>query len=71
MNSGAILARGTPAIEIEDDEDRLFAKAVELGADLLCRAIRTRERGYCAATASKILKGTGVSVSRSHSCGRT
>lgn len=40
VDSGAILARGKPAIERRDDEDRLFAKAVKLGAELLCRAIR-------------------------------
>jgi len=40
VDSGAILARGRPAIEPGDDEDRLFAKSVQLGADLLCRAIR-------------------------------
>ena len=45
VNSGAILARGRPAIEIEDDEDRLFAKAVRLGADLLCNAIRRESAG--------------------------
>jgi methionyl-tRNA formyltransferase len=45
VDSGAILARGRPAIEADDNEDRLFAKAVRLGADLLCRAIRREVAG--------------------------
>jgi hypothetical protein len=40
VDSGAILARGKPSIEPEDDENRLFAKGVKLGAELLCRAIK-------------------------------
>jgi hypothetical protein len=40
VDSGAILARGRPGIEPGDDEDRLFAKSVKLGAELLCRAVR-------------------------------
>ena len=44
VDSGPILARGKPSIEPGDDEDRLFAKAVMLGAELLCRAVR-REAG--------------------------
>lgn len=45
IDSGAILARGKPKIEPGDNEDRLFAKAVQLGAELLCRAIRREAEG--------------------------
>lgn len=45
VDSGPILARGKPAIEPGDDEDRLFAKAVKLGAELLCRAVRREAEG--------------------------
>lgn len=45
VDSGAILARGKPAIEPGDDENRLFAKAVKLGAELMCRAIRRELQG--------------------------
>ena len=45
VDSGPILARGRPAIELGDDEDRLFAKAVQLGAQLLCKAIRREAAG--------------------------
>ena len=45
VDSGPILARGRPKIEPGDDEDLLFAKAVKLGSDLLCRAIRRELAG--------------------------
>lgn len=45
VDSGEILARGKPAIDLGDDEDRLFAKAVRLGADLLVNAIRREMAG--------------------------
>jgi len=45
VDSGPILARGKPAIDPSDDEDRLFAKAVRLGAELLCKAIRREADG--------------------------
>lgn len=45
VDSGPILARGKPSIEPGDDEDRLFAKAVMLGTELLCRAIRREVQG--------------------------
>lgn len=40
LDSGPILARGKPSIEPGDDENKLFAKAVKLGTELLCRAIK-------------------------------
>lgn len=40
VDSGPILARGRPEIRSTDGENRLFAKAVRLGAELMCRAIR-------------------------------
>jgi methionyl-tRNA formyltransferase len=45
VDSGPILARGRPRIDPGDSEDRLFAKAVQLGAELLCRAIRREFAG--------------------------
>lgn len=40
VDSGPILARGKPTLEPGDDADRLFAKSVAVGAELLCRAVR-------------------------------
>lgn len=45
VDSGPILARGKPSIKPSDDEDTLFAKAVKLGAELLCRAVRREAEG--------------------------
>lgn len=45
VDSGAILARGRPNIAWDDDEHVIYAKAVELGADLLCDAIRREHEG--------------------------
>lgn len=45
VDSGPILARGRPSLELGDDEDRLFAKAVQLGAKLMCQAIRRETVG--------------------------
>lgn len=39
IDSGAILARGRPAILPGDGEDEIFARAVKLGTELLCRAV--------------------------------
>jgi methionyl-tRNA formyltransferase len=39
IDSGAILARGRPAILPGDGEDEIFARAVKLGAELMCRAV--------------------------------
>lgn len=39
IDSGPILARGRPRIEPCDDEPIIFAKAVQVGANLLCRAV--------------------------------
>jgi folate-dependent phosphoribosylglycinamide formyltransferase PurN len=45
IDSGAILARGRPNIARLDDEHVIFARAVQLGADLLCGAIRREHAG--------------------------
>lgn len=45
VDSGPIFARGKPSIEPGDDEHRLFAKAVQVGAELLCSAIRREVAG--------------------------
>lgn len=45
IDSGPILARGKPSIEPGDDEDRLFAKALKLGTELLCRSARREVEG--------------------------
>lgn len=45
VDSGPILARGKPALEPHDDPERLFAKSVQLGAELLCRAVRREAEG--------------------------
>lgn len=45
VDSGPILARGRPTIDAGDDEERLFAKAVKLGSELLCSAIRREADG--------------------------
>lgn len=39
IDSGPILARGRPRILATQGEDEIFAEAVKLGADLLCRAV--------------------------------
>lgn len=39
IDSGPILARGRPKVMPTDGEDEIFARAVKLGADLLCRAV--------------------------------
>jgi folate-dependent phosphoribosylglycinamide formyltransferase PurN len=45
IDSGAILARGRPDISAEDNEHTVFAKAVRLGADLLCNAVKREHSG--------------------------
>ena len=45
VDLGPILARGKPPIAPGDDEDRIFANAVKLGAELLGRAVRRDVEG--------------------------
>ena len=45
IDSGAILHLAKPAIEADDDEHRLFAKAVKSGAPLLIQAAREEYEG--------------------------
>lgn len=57
VDSGPILARGRPSIEPRDDENRLFAKAVKLGAELMCRAIRREVNGSARPMPQDLSKG--------------
>lgn len=57
LDSGPILARGRPRIEPSDDEDRLFAKSVKLGADLLCNAISREAAGLARPITQELDKG--------------
>ena len=57
VDSGPILARGKPAIDRHDDEPRLFAKSVKLGAELLCRAIRRESDGTARPLAQDLRAG--------------
>lgn len=57
VDSGPILARGKPSMERGDDEDRLFAKAVMLGAELLCRAVRREVEGTARPLAQDLAQG--------------
>lgn len=48
VDSGSILATARPKIECDDSEDTLFAKCVELGANLLCEQIVREQSGTSA-----------------------
>jgi hypothetical protein len=45
IDSGPILARGCEDLTPEDNEHILFAKAVKVGADLLCSAVKREYEG--------------------------
>jgi methionyl-tRNA formyltransferase len=58
IDAGPILATGRPEIEADDDEDALFAKAVQVGTELFVREIR------------KVVEGKADSVPQDLEAGR-
>ena len=66
VDAGAILARGRPKILDDDDEATLFAKAVKLGAELLCSSARREAAGESRPLEQDLASGTEYrSVARS------